>query len=194
MGDLTYIIIFLVVINILGRIFRAIQKSSGQQTPGTKPTAPQPKAKPKGTFAVLTERLEKLSEMEKQIPREEGSAPPPIIETKPEEFEPEMAAAETPRDFSRETAATREANFESKPHKELQEESFPWQDTQYGYKPPVQPVTRAPGPEQDTRRSYHGDVIRMLRDHENVRNAVLLANILGPCRAREGKYRFRGPR
>jgi len=193
-GDLIYLIIFLVVINIVGRIFRAIQKSAGQQAPGTKPNS-QPKAMPKNPFAVLAERLEKLGEMEKQTPLEEEPPSRPYVETVPEEFTTEVAPAETPRDFTLETAATREADFEKRPRKELHEESFPWQGKkQYEYKSPVRRVTPASGPEQDYVRSYRGDVIGMLRDSENVRNAVLLGTILGPCRAREGRHRFRGPR
>ena len=189
MGDLTYLIIFLVVINIAGRLFRAFQKSAGQQAPGTKPKA-QPKAKPKGPFAVLTEHPEKLSEMEKEIVLEEELPPHPSIEAGPEEIAPEVAAAETPRDFVRETAATREAEFESRPRKDLHEESFPWQGKkQYEYRPPVRPMTPAPGPELDTTRSYRGDVIDMLRERENVRSAILLGTILGPPRALKGHRR-----
>jgi hypothetical protein len=193
-GDLTYLIIFLVVINIVGRIFRAIQKSAGQQAPGTKPKV-QPGAKPKGPFAVLAERLENLGEMEKQPPLEEEPPSRPYVETVPEEFTTEVAPAETPRDFALETTATREADFEQRPRKELHEESFPWQGKkQYEYRSPVSPMTPASGPEQDYARSYRGDVLGMLREPESVRNAVLLGTILGPCRAREGKHRFRGPR
>ena len=191
MGDLTYIIIFLVVINIIGRIFRAFQKSAGQQATGPKPTA-QPKARQKGSFAVLAERLEKLGEMEKKIPLEEEPPPHPSIGAGPEEFAPEVAAAETPRDFALETSATREAEFESRPRKDLHEESFPWEGKWKEFRSPVRPVTPAPGPEQDTTRSYRGDVIGMLGDKENVRNAVLLGTILGTPRAHKG-YRRRSP-
>lgn len=194
MGDLTYLIIFLVVINIVGRLFRAIQKSAGQQAPGTKPKA-SPKAKPKGPFAILAERLEELGEMQKASPAQEEPLPHPSRETGPKELIPEVAAAETPQDFVFETATTSEAEFEGKPRKELHEETFPWQDTRrYEYSPPIKPVTPALGPEEDYARSYHSDVISMLGEPERARNAVLLGTILGPCRAREGRHRFRGPR
>jgi hypothetical protein len=193
-GDLTYLIIFLVVINIVGRIFRALQKSAGQQAPGTKPKS-QSGAKPKDPFAVLAERLEKLGEMEKQPPLEEDPPSRPYIETVPEEFATEVAPAETPHNFVLETTATRETDFEQRPRKELHEESFPWQDTRrYEYNPPIKSVTPALGPEKDYARSYRSDVIGMLGEPERVRNAVLLGTILGPCRAREGRHRFRGPR
>ena len=71
----------------------------------------------------------------KEIVLEEELPPHPSIETGPEEIAPEVAAAETPRDFVRETAATREAEFESRPRKDLHEESFPWQGKkQYEYR------------------------------------------------------------
>jgi hypothetical protein len=194
LGDLTYLIIFFVVISIVGRIFRALQKSAGQQAPRTKPKT-QPKAKPKGLFEVLAERLEELGEMAKEHPAREEPPPRPYAEAVGEKPEPEIAAAETPRDFSSETAITPEAEFESRSRGELHEESFPWQDAgRYEYSPPAGPVTPALGPEQDYARSYRSDVIGMLSDRENVRSAVLLGTILGPCRARTGKYRFRGPR
>ncbi len=194
MGDLTYLIIFLVVINIVGRIFRALQKGAGRQTSGTKPKAP-PEAKPKGPFAILAEHLEELGEMQKASPAQEEPLPHPSGETGPKEFIPEVAAAETPQDFVFETATTSEAVFEGRPRKELHEETFPWQDTRrYEYSPPIKPVTPAPGPEEEYARSYRSDVIGMLGAPERARNAVLLGTILGPCRAREGRHRFRGPR
>jgi len=185
-GDLTYLIIFLVVINLAGRIFRALQKSAGQQASGTKPKA-RPRTKPKDPFAVLAERLEKLGEKEKQAPVKEEPLPRPYAEAAPE-----MAAAETPRDFARETAATREAEFEGIPRKELHEESFPWKGKRDEYRPPVRPVTPAPGPERGAPRSYRSDIIGMLQDSDGVRNAVLLGTILGPPRSRRG-YRRRSP-
>ncbi len=194
MGDLTYLIIFLVVINLVGRIIRALQKSAGQQPQGGKPKA-KPQKKQKGPFEVLAERLEELGQIEKERPSAEEPPPHPYVSDDSSVFEPEIAAVETPESFALETAATIESEFESKPRSELHEETFPWQETQrYEYSPPVKPVTPAPGPELVSARSYRGDVIGMLQDPESVRNAVLLGTILGPCRARVGRYRFRGPR
>ena len=193
MGDLFYLIIFLVVINIVGRIFRSLQKSAGQQTLGTKPKA-KPGEKSKDPFSVLADRLEKLGEATKQIEPKEEPLPHSYTETATEMPGPELASAEEPKDFSLETTVTPEAVFEQKPRPELHEESFPWQESEYGYRPPVRPVTPAPGPERGAPRSYRSGVVEMLSDSESVRNAVLLGTILGPCRAREGRYRSRGPR
>jgi hypothetical protein len=192
-GDLTYLIILIVVINIVGRIFRAVQKSAAQQAPGTKPKA-QPKAKPRDPFAVLAERLEKLGDMEKQVPLKEEPPPHPYIEAESEAFAPEVTAAETARDFVREQARTRETLFEGRPREELHRESFPWQGKGEEYRPPVRPVIAALEADQAVPHSYRSDVIGMLQDRKNVGSAVLLGTILGPCRAREGRYRFRGPR
>lgn len=198
MGELTYLIIFLVVINIAGRIFRALQKSGGQQAPGSRPgtrPAPRPEAKGKSPFEVLAERLEELGKLEKESPATEEPPPHPYVSAESEAFAPEAPARETPSAFARETSVTRETEFESVSRAKLHEETFPWQDTgRYEYLPPTKPVTAAPGPEPEYTHSYRGDVMGMLQDPESVRNAVLLGTILGPCRAREGRYRFRGPR
>ena len=189
MGELTYLIIFLVVINIVGKIFRTLQKSASQQAP-----KPKPGGKQKDPFSILAERLEKLGEAAKQLEPEEEPLPHPYGETPAEMAGPEFAEAEIPRDFEPETRVTREAAFEQKSRPKLHEESFPYQTTDYGYKPPRRPVTPASGPEKDIQRSYRTDVLGMLEDPEHVRNAVLLGTVLGPCRAREGRHRFRGPR
>ena len=198
MGELTYLIIFIVVINIVGRIFRALQKSAGQQAPDSKPgTRPEPRrtAKGKSPFEVLAERLEELGTLEKESPAAEEPPPHPYVSAESEAFAPEAPALETPSAFARETSVTRETEFESVSRAELHEETFPWQDTgRYEYVPPIKPVTAAPGPEPEYIHSHRGDVMELLQNTESVRNAVLLGAILGPCRAREGRYRFRGPR
>ena len=189
MGDLTYLIIFLVVINIVGKIFRTLQKSAARQAP-----KPKPGEKRKDPFSVLAERLEELREATNQLDPEKEPLPRPYTVTPAEMTGPELAEAELPTDFEPETRPTSEAAFEQKPRPRLHEESFPYQKTDYGYKPPLSPVTPAPIPERGIQHSYRAGVLKMLGDPEHVRNAVLLGMILGPCRAREGRYRFRGPR
>jgi hypothetical protein len=192
-GDLTYLIILFVVINLVGRLLRALQKGSVQQKPGARPEQ-QSSPKSKSPFAALEERLQELAKFEEKAASVEKSPPHPYFETSPEAFAPELKSVETPRDFAREVAAVHEAGFEKKPRKELHEKAFPWQGTRYEYRPPGKPVTPAPRPEPDYARSYRSDIVGMLQDVENVRSAVLLSTILGPCRAREGRHRFRGPR
>jgi hypothetical protein len=193
-GDLTYLIILLVVINIVGRILRALS-SSKKQVPGTKAgAAAQPRVRAgeraKDPFAVLAERFEKLSEMEKRTSLEEEPPPHPYREVRAEEFTTKIPDAELPRDFARETGSTLEAVFESKPRKDLHEESFPWQAKQEEYRAPVSPVGSAPGPDLGAPRSYRRDVLGMLRGPDSIRNAVLLGTILGPPRSRRS-YRNR---
>jgi hypothetical protein len=205
LGNLTYLIILLVVINIVGRILKALSASKQQAPPQARPGAKPAKPRPAGPFESLDSKLEELSRLMEEgtrgekpgIPYDEpGAEPERTAVESPPPLKPgaEMKPAETMVDFERETAATREAAFERKPRPELHEESFPWQETKYGYKPPVSPVTPVSGPELFAPRSYRSDVVSMLSDRESVRNAVLLGTILGPCRAREGRYRFRGPR
>ena len=199
MGDLTYLIIFLVVVNLVGRLFRALQKSAGQQAKDGKTTGsgqqPRSGAKSKDPFSVIAERLEELGQAAKEKVATEEPPPPPYAQAEPEAYAPEVPASETPSAFGLETAATLETEFEEKPRGALHRESFPWEMKREEYAAPTtRPVPPAIELARDYTRSYRSDVVRMLRDRESLRTAIVLETILGPCRARESRYRFRGPR
>ena len=187
MGNLTYLIIFFVVINLVGRLLRALQKSSAQQKPGAQPSQ-QPEPKPKSPFAVLEERLQELAEIDKKIaPGDEHPSHPFGFETAGEDV-PEVKAAETTEDFARETSKTREAEFEEKPREYVPPESFPYQMPEREYIAPERPVTPAPGPIPERPAPYRSDIIGMLRETEGLRSAILISTVLGPPRS---KKRFR---
>ena len=193
MGNFTYLIIILVVINVVGRLLRALQKSSNQQKQGPQP-AQQTGSEPKSPFALIEERLKELGELDKRMaPGEEPPSDPYAFETAGDSV-PEFKSAETDEDFALETAKTQEGVFEEKPREQVPPARFPFEMPEREYIAPKSPVTPAPGPNRAAPRSYRNDVIGMLGDRESVRNAVLLGTILGPCRAREGRHRFRGPR
>ena len=133
---------------------------------------------------MLEEKLKELAELDKKpAPGETPPSDPYAFETAGKGV-PEVAAAETAEDFSRETSATREAEFESKPRPELHEETFPWQESEYGYRPPVRPVTPAPGPERIDHSSYRRDIVAMLQGTESLRTAIVISTVLGPPRSK----------
>ena len=193
MGNFTYLIIILVVINVVGRLLRALQKSSAQKQQGPQP-AQQAESEPKSPFAILEERLKELGEPDKRMaPGEEPPSDSYAFESAGDGLL-EVEAAETAEDFVLETAKTPEGVFEEKPREQVPPARFPYEMPEREFSAPKRPVTPAPGPDRGATRSYRNDVIGMLGDRESVRNAVLLGTILGPCRAREGRHRFRGPR
>lgn len=193
MNDLTYLIIILVVINLVGRLLRGLQKTAAQQKPAV-PAGKKPEPKPKSPFAVLEEKLQELAELDKKTaPGEEPPSHPYAFETA-EKGVPEVAAADTAEDFSRETAETREAAFEMEPREHVPDERFPYEMPRRKYIKPERPVTPAPGPIRKEPASYRRDIAGMLQEVDGLRTGILVSTILGPCRAREIRYRFRWSR
>ncbi|MCK4349603.1 MAG: hypothetical protein KAX13_02030 [Candidatus Krumholzibacteria bacterium] len=187
MGNLTYLIIILVVINVVGRLLRALQKSAAQQKQGPQP-AQQAKSEPKSPFAVLEERLKELGELDKRkAPGEESSSDTYAFETAGDSV-PEVKSAETAEDFARETAKIPEGVFEEKPREQVPQERFPFEMPEREYIAPERPVTSAPGPIPERPATYRRDIIGMLRDTEGLRSAILVSTVLGPPRS---KKRFR---
>jgi hypothetical protein len=193
MNDLTYLIIILVVINLVGRLLRGLQKSASQQKPKEGPDK-STEAKPAGILAVLEEKMKALEQLDKKSAP--GEAPPShayAFETA-EKGVPEVEIAEAEESFARETEKTREAAFEKKTRERTQQESFPYEMPQREYIKPERPVTPAPGPTTKEAASYRRDIAGMLQEADGLRTGILVSTILGPCRARETRYRFRGPR
>jgi hypothetical protein len=183
MGEgLIGLIILIVVLNVLGRILRAV--TSAQKRPAGKvPARPAPPPRTREQ-EILRELLELEHERERAF--EKGKT----IEaaTVPETELPEQAAGFEGGDEPKDTTAWSEEGFEKSA---AETEAFAYRTAEGPVTAPgeLAAAAEAPAPERMVTRRRRRAVSPtrlqcMLGDVPSLRTAVLLSVILGPCRAK----------